>query len=363
MKKFITVVGARPQFIKAAMLSRAVAEQGDIEEVILHTGQHYDHGMSEIFFEEMGIPKPKYNLGVGGGTQGAMTGQQLEGIEKILMAEKPDGLLVYGDTNSTLAGALAAAKLHIPVAHVEAGLRSYNRKMPEEVNRVLTDHMSTLLFTPSHQAQETLASEGITKGVHFVGDIMFDAARVYAAQLAEQGSAVFDALGLPPGGFRLATVHRQENTDHPDRIAAIFGALRALAAEAPVVLPLHPRLGNILKANGTFETMTQGITVIEPVGFMDMIALTKNASLVLSDSGGLQKEAYFHGTPVVILRDETEWSELVDLGWAQLCPPITQADIMAAAAAMEHTKGDMNAAPYGAGNAADLILTALKDTL
>jgi UDP-GlcNAc3NAcA epimerase len=331
--------------------------------MILHTGQHYDHGMSEVFFTEMGIPAPKYNLGVGGGPQGAMTGKQLEGIEKILLDEKPDCLLVYGDTNSTLAGALAAAKLHIPVAHVESGLRSYNRRMPEEVNRVLTDHMSTFLFTPSEQAQVNLAAEGITEGVHFVGDIMYDAAQTYAKRVAETGSAVFDDLGLTNGGFRLATVHRQENTDHPERLLAILEALRRLSADRPLVLPLHPRLRNILKSNGTYKEMTRGLTVIEPVGFMDMIALTKGASLVLTDSGGLQKEAYFHGNPVVVMRDETEWAELIDLGWAQLCPPVAAMDIIAAATSMENATGDKQAEPYGVGNAADLILAKLKALL
>lgn len=363
MKKIVTIVGARPQFIKAAMLSRVLADHPRLEECILHTGQHYDHGMSDVFFSEMNIPRPKYNLGVGGGTQGAMTGRQLEGIETVLLDEKPDCVLVYGDTNSTLAGALAAVKLHIPVAHVEAGLRSYNRRMPEEVNRLLTDHVSRFLFTPSHKADENLAREGLEDGVHFVGDIMYDAALFYAGRTADGASPAVDRIRRAPDDFVLVTIHRQENTDAPDRLEAIFDALRQLATDRAVVLPIHPRLRKMLEAGGRLDEMTRGLTIIDPVGFVDMISLLQAASLVLTDSGGVQKEAYFHGTPVVILRDETEWGELVDLNWAALCPPHSAADILASARAMTGRIGETDAAPYGSGDTAERIAAILQDAL
>lgn len=363
MKKIVTIVGARPQFIKAAMLSRVLADHSRLEECIVHTGQHYDHGMSDVFFSEMSIPRPKYNLGVGGGTHGAMTGRQLEGIESVLLDEKPDCVVVYGDTNSTLAGALAAAKLRIPVAHVEAGLRSYNRRMPEEVNRVLTDHVSRFLFTPSHRADENLAREGLEEGVHFVGDIMYDAALLYAGQTADAVSPAVDRIRRTSTDFVLVTVHRQENTDSPDRLEAIFDALRRLATDRAVVLPIHPRLQKILEAGGRLDEMTRGLTIIDPVGFVDMIALLQATSLVLTDSGGVQKEAYFHGTPAVILRDETEWGELVGLNWAALCPPHSAADILSAARAMTGRTGDTDAAPYGSGDTADRIAAILQDAL
>lgn len=360
MQKIITVVGARPQLIKAAMLSREIARDPDVEEIILHTGQHYDHGMSDVFFEEMQIPKPGYNLGVGGGAHGAMTGQQLEGIEKILLNERPDWLLVYGDTNSTLAGALAAAKLNIPVAHVEAGLRSFNRAMPEEVNRVLTDHMSARLFAPTQTAVDHLASEGLTKGVHFVGDIMYAAARFYGARLKAEGSTLLAGLGFEGKSYRLATVHRQENTDDPARLIAILSALGSLAKDGPLILPVHPRVRKMLDADVDLMALLEGVTLIDPVGFIDMIALMQGASLILTDSGGVQKEAYFHGTPALILRDETEWGELVTLGWAKLCPPLNSEIILKEAADMEGRIGDTKAAPYGAGDAAARILAHLK---
>ena len=240
--KIVTVVGARPQFIKAATVSRQVRERDGVEDVIIHTGQHYDAQMSDVFFESMDIPKPNYNLEIGGGTHGAMTGQQLERIEAVLMDEKPDWVLVYGDTNSTLAGALAAAKLHIPVAHVESGLRSFNRRMPEEINRVLTDHVATLLFVPSQLAVDNLALEGITGDqVVNVGDVMYDASLIYA-ETADTRSQIIEELGLEPGKFRLCTCHRQENVDDPRRLAAIFSALRELSNDMPLVLPLHPRM-------------------------------------------------------------------------------------------------------------------------
>jgi len=357
--KLATILGARPQFIKAAAVSRAVLGSSGIDEILIHTGQHHDTNMSEIFFAEMGIPAPAHHLGIAGGGHGQMTGRQLEAVERVLIDERPDAVLVYGDTNSTLAGALAAAKLHIPVAHVEAGLRSFNRRMPEEINRVLTDHVSTWLFAPSREAMTHLAAEGIRHGgAVFTGDVMYDAALIFGAE-AEARSDIIERLGLVPGHFRLCTAHRQENTDDPDRLAAIFGALRALGAEKPLVLPLHPRTRKVLEAGGDFQAMTDGLVLTDPVGFFDIIRLLRGASLVLTDSGGMQKEAYFHGTPVIILRDETEWPELVTLGWARLAPPAAADTILAAARAMEGTTGDTAAAPYGDGAAAAAILRHL----
>lgn len=359
MTKILTVVGARPQFIKAAMLSREIAQTDGLDEVIVHTGQHYDHGMSDVFFEEMKIPHPAYNLGVGGGSHGAMTGRQLEGIERVIMDEKPDCLLVYGDTNSTLAGALAAAKLHVPVAHVEAGLRSHNRRMPEEINRVMADHVSTWLFTPSLQAGDNLKAEGITDGVHFVGDIMYDAALVYGEEVSRQDRTLVDEIGLEAGQYRLATVHRQENVAEAGRLRAICDAFRALAEEMPLVLPMHPRLRKEVEAAGGSDTLLAGVTIIDPVGFKDMIALLRGASAVATDSGGVQKEAYFHGAPVIVLRDETEWTELVDLGVARLSPPVSAESIVEQVHAGEAADHTVSAKPYGEGRTAAAIVSVL----
>ena len=357
--KIVTVVGARPQFIKAATVSRQVRERDGVEDVIIHTGQHYDAQMSDVFFESMDIPKPNYNLEIGGGTHGAMTGQQLERIEAVLMDEKPDWVLVYGDTNSTLAGALAAAKLHIPVAHVESGLRSFNRRMPEEINRVLTDHVATLLFVPSQLAVDNLALEGITGDqVVNVGDVMYDASLIYA-ETADTRSQIIEELGLEPGKFRLCTCHRQENVDDPRRLAAIFSALRELSNDMPLVLPLHPRTRKMLEATGNFDAMVAGLTITEPVGFFDIFRLMRDACMVLTDSGGLQKEAYFHGTPVVVLRDETEWKELVDMGWAKLADPESSQEILSACVSLTVPDHAGSVSPYGNGDAAQKILDRL----
>ena len=359
MTKIVTIVGARPQFIKAATVSRAFKKHGKASEVIVHTGQHYDANMSDVFFSSMGIPTPDYNLEIGGGSHGAMTGQQLEGIEKVLLEQKPDHVLVYGDTNSTLAGALAAAKLDIPVAHVESGLRSYNRKMPEEINRVLTDHVSTTLFVPSNRAIANLKEEGIS-GNHVinVGDVMYDAALQYA-KTADQETDIIQRLGLEAGHFRLCTCHRQENVDDPERLAAMFEAFRTLADEMPLVLPIHPRTRKLVEATGRYKEMTQGITIIEPVGFFEIIVLMRDAQLVLTDSGGLQKEAYFHGTPVVVLRDETEWMELVELNWATLVTPQSSEAVLAACKKVQLLEGDVTSKPYGDGTAAEKIVSHL----
>lgn len=306
--KVVTVVGARPQFIKAAVVSRAFALRG-IQEQLVHTGQHYDASMSDVFFEQMEIPKPTYHLGVGGGMHGSMTGRQLEKVEIVLLKEKPDWVLVYGDTNSTLAGALAAAKLHIPVAHVEAGLRSFNRRMPEEVNRVLTDHIATLLFAPTSGARANLLKEGIIDdSIKVVGDVMLEATRFYLGRATMP--AWFDDLGLGTRDFVLCTIHRAENTEDRSRLDRILAGLEASGER--VILPLHPRTRATLKAAGI--ELPPNIHAVGPVGYLEMNWLEANCRVIATDSGGVQKEAYFHGKPCVTLRDETEWVELVDAG-------------------------------------------------
>lgn len=309
--KLLTIVGARPQFIKAAAVSRVLRRRA--HEVLLHTGQHYDYGMSEIFFHELSLPAPDYNLGVGSGNHGAQTGQMLIGIEEILQKEKPDTVLVYGDTNSTIAGALAATKLHIPLAHVEAGLRSFKKTMPEEINRILTDHCSDLLFCPTTTAVTNLAHEGISQGVHHVGDVMYDALLFYTADSAKH-TTVFDRLSLSPGQYFLVTIHRAENTDTPERLTAIIEAL--CNAPAQVVLPLHPRTRAIIDGSPLEETLKKAshVAIIEPVGYMEMLHLEKNARAIVTDSGGIQKEAYLFGVPCITLRDETEWVETIEVG-------------------------------------------------
>jgi len=319
--KMVTVIGARPQFIKAAAVSRAVRATGRIEEQLLHTGQHYDENMSEIFFGELGIPTPKFNLGVRSVRHGEQTGRMLEGVESVLLEERPDIVLVYGDTNSTLAGALAAAKLSIPVAHVEAGLRSFNRRMPEELNRTVADHLSSLLFAPTEVAVTNLVREGIdTERINRVGDVMYDAAIFYGRK-AEAGSGVLPRNRLEPGRYALATLHRAENTDDPHRLRAAFEGLAALAKRLPVVIPLHPRTRKMLAAVAGGTAWLEGLKIIDPVGYLDMVMLEKNARMIATDSGGVQKEAFFFGIPCATLREETEWTELVDSGWNTLVPP------------------------------------------
>lgn len=309
--KIATVIGARPQFIKAATVSRALREDHpDTREALVHTGQHYDANMSDVFFDELDIPRPDYNLGIGGGTHGQNTGRMLEQIESVLMIEKPDWVIVYGDTDSTLAGTLAAVKLHIPVAHVEAGLRSFNRRMPEEVNRILTDHSASLLFTPTDTATINLRNEGITgEKVQQVGDVMYDAA-IYYGERARQRSSILDALGLEPKKYVLATVHRAENTDDPVRLKNILDGFAS--SSRPIVLPLHPRTRKKLSDFGL--ELPASVRRVDPLGYLDMVMLEIHAALIATDSGGVQKEAYFHGVPCITLRDETEWVELVDAG-------------------------------------------------
>lgn len=306
--RFLAIVGARPQFIKAAPVSRALRRQH--HEMLVHTGQHYDYGMSQVFFDELDIPAPNINLGIGSASHGAQTGAMLVEIERVLLDERPDWVLVYGDTNSTLAGALAAAKLHIPVAHVEAGLRSFNKDMPEEINRVLTDHVSDLLFCPTETAVENLAAEGIREGVYHTGDVMYDAA-LYYANMVEERSTVLDDLGMESKAYVLATVHRPRNTDNPSRLRAILDAFSEV--EMPIVFPAHPRTQKAMEQHAL--SVAENVRLCEPVGFLDMIQLERNARLILTDSGGIQKEAYFFGVPCLTLREETEWTETVEVGW------------------------------------------------
>lgn len=357
--RILTVVGARPQFVKAGMVSRALAERG-AREVLVHTGQHFDRNMSDVFFEEMGIPAPDHHLGVGSGPHGAQTARMLEGLERLLLDHRPDWVLVYGDTNSTLAGALAAAKLHVPVAHVEAGLRSFNRRMPEEVNRVLTDHVSELLFAPTDAAAANLAREGIApEKVRRVGDVMCDASLHFAAR-AQRESTVLERLGVAPGGYVLATVHRAENTDDPARLRAVVEGLSRVAAAVPVVLPLHPRTVGALGAQG-LSARAPGLHVVEPVGYLDMVQLERHAAVVATDSGGVQKEAYFFRVPCVTLRDETEWVELVDTGWNRLAPPVNADAVCGAVLAARGVRGEEREL-YGSGTAARDIAAVLADT-
>ncbi len=309
--KVTTIVGARPQFIKAAPVSKALRAAGH-QEILVHTGQHYDYGMSQVFFEELNISKPDINLRVGSGTHGWQTSQMLMRIEEMLLAEKTDWVLVYGDTNSTLAGALAACKLRLPLAHVEAGLRSFNREMPEEHNRVLTDHCSDALFCPTQTAVDNLTREGITQGVQLVGDTMYDAVLQFS-EIAQQRSTILQELALTPKHYLLATVHRPYNTDVPENLRNILIAF--LEIGEPIVFPVHPRTQRRIGTPNVEMLKRSNVHLIEPVGYLDMLMLEQNARLILTDSGGMQKEAYFFGVPCVTLRPETEWVETVQTGW------------------------------------------------
>jgi UDP-GlcNAc3NAcA epimerase len=355
--KVITIVGARPQFIKAAAVSRVIRDlyAGAISETLVHTGQHYDENMSKVFFDDLDIPTPGFNLEISGGSHGAMTGKMLEGIERILLAESPDVVLIYGDTNSTLAGALAAAKLHIPVAHVEAGLRSFNMRMPEEINRILSDRVSTLLFCPTQTAVDNLQREGITNGVHNVGDVMYDVALFYR-EAARNKSNIKSNLKLKDGGYTLATCHRAENTDDPIRLKEILKGLSIVAEEVPVVLPLHPRTQNIIHQTG-LERFTAGLTLLPPLPFLDMVALEQTAKAIITDSGGIQKEAFFFNVPCITVRDETEWTETVQSGWNTLVGA-SSAKIVSAFADSSAAVGQ-KPKPYGNGNASHLIVDLL----
>ena len=352
--KIITVVGARPQFVKAAVVSRELKKHSTVNELIIHTGQHHDANMSDVFFDEMDIPKPAFHLGIHGLGHGAMTGQMLEGIERILIEEKPDFVLVYGDTNSTLAGALAAAKVLIPVAHVEAGLRSFNMAMPEEQNRILTDRLSSMLFCPTQTAIDNLSKEGYpfsNNRLILSGDVMQDAA-MYYAENSEARSTVFKSLELHD--FVLCTLHRAENTNDLNRLKSIINALEKINAEQKVVLPLHPRTQKIMKDSG----MKTNLTIIDPVGYFDMLELLKHCKLVMTDSGGLQKEAFFFQKFCITLRDETEWVELVNGGF-NLLAGADEDKILHAYAAALTAQCDFNVDLYGGGQAATRIVNEI----
>ncbi len=349
--KFATILGARPQFVKASPLSRELRQRH--QEVLVDTGQHYDYGMSEVFFRELGIPEPDYHLGIGSGSHGAQTGAMLAAVEAVLQKESPDAVIVYGDTNSTLAGALAAAKLHLPVAHVEAGLRSFNRQMPEEINRVVADHLATWLFTPSEVSREWLAREGIREGVHVVGDIMVDALRLHGERAAMRSQAL-KRQGLKPGAYYLATVHRAENTDEPDNLRGILRALEAL--DRPVVLPIHPRTEKRVSELGI--EVGRNVRLLAAQGYLDMLALQKGAACILTDSGGVQKEAYYLRVPCVTLRNETEWVETVATGWNTLAG--TDPGLIQAAVARRLEKEAPHPDLYGDGMTARRIVDILS---
>ena len=381
LKKIITVIGARPQIIKAAAISRAIREvyADQLEEFIVHTGQHYDENMSDVFFKELGIPKPAYNLNVGSGAHGAMTAKMMEGLEALFQKEKPDAVLVYGDTNSTLAASLAAAKIHIPVIHVEAGLRSFNKSMPEELNRIACDHMSSLLFSPTKAGIENLKNEGFelipTKkaainrpNIYHCGDIMYDNS-LYFSKRSDEKSSVLKENGLLENQFILCTIHRDSNTDDAQRLNSIFTALLQIHTETglDVILPLHPRTKK--KIDELLDTelhakinLAVGFKLIPPTGFLDIISLEKNAKLIITDSGGIQKEAYFFKKPCVILRDQTEWIEMVENGNARLAGS-NETFIV------QHTKEMLNKtnvnypAIFGDGQAASFICTKILEDL
>jgi UDP-GlcNAc3NAcA epimerase len=330
--KIVTVVGARPQFIKAGPISKAIArhnssthaDDGKIEEILVHTGQHYDPDMSAVFFETLLLTVPKYNLGVGSGSHGSQLAKMIERMETVLQTEIPDVVLVYGDTNSTLAAALVADRLQIPIAHVEAGLRSFNRLMPEETNRVLTDHMSSLLFAPTSTAAKNLAKEGIAEGVFLVGDVMYEAA-MENSYSAEKVSTILNRLGLLPKSYAITTLHRAENTDNAERMDSLLTALIKIAASQPLVWPLHPRTRNRLNSAQLSRIQSSGIRLIDPVPYLDMLVLEKAANAILTDSGGVQKEAMWFRVPCITMRDETEWIETVESGWNQIVGTSTEA--------------------------------------
>jgi UDP-GlcNAc3NAcA epimerase len=354
IKKIVSIVGARPQFVKAAVLSRLFRNEDSIDEVLVHTGQHYDASMSDVFFEEMEIPKPKYNLEVSSLSHGTMTGRMLEKIEEVLVKEKPDLVLVYGDTNSTLAGALAAKKMHIPLAHVEAGLRSFDMEMPEEVNRIITDRISSVLFAPTFNAIKNLQKEGYDAfdcKIVLSGDIMQDAAVYYASKSSEKSKLPSDL----PEKFILGTLHRAENTDNYQRLKSIVESLNEINREIPIVLPLHPRTKKMLEASD----LKLDVHVLDPVGYFEMIELLKKCEMVMTDSGGLQKEAYFFKKPCLTLRDQTEWIELVKNGFNKIVGA-DKKQIIAGYREMIKAAPDYSKDLYGGGKAGEKILAFLK---
>lgn len=358
--KIVSIVGARPQFIKAATVSRAIARHNsgggtNINEIIVHTGQHFDENMSQVFFDQLAIPRPNHHLGIAGLSHGAMTGRMLEAIESILLTEKPSWVLVYGDTNSTLAGSLAAVKLHIPVAHVEAGLRSFNMKMPEEINRIVTDNVSQLLLCPTELAVRNLANEGKRDGVHNVGDVMYDATVLYR-EVARQRYSL-KQWDLEEQRYVLCTVHRAENTDNPRRFMQIWAALCEIASSIPVFFPVHPRTRKLFP-DEIANAHAKGIIVADPVPYLEMTRLEMSAKAMLTDSGGVQKEAYFHQVPCLTLRDETEWVETTELGWNVLCGA-DKGRILENWAELESRPRVTDAKPYGDGDAARRVVSEL----
>jgi UDP-N-acetylglucosamine 2-epimerase len=381
--KVISVVGARPQFIKLAPLVKTISNAGGrIEHVIVHTGQHYDYNMSKVFFNELGLPEPDHHLGVGSGEHGVQTGLMLQKIEDVLAKEKPDRVIVYGDTNSTLAGALAGAKLHISVDHVEAGLRSFNREMPEEINRALTDHCSSILFCPTENAVENLRKEGFTniagdgklvegsfKPPSFsaddplvvnVGDIMYDSF-LLCLDIAEKRSDIVKKFGLEPKNYCLATVHRAENTDDKDRLKSILEALSEISDEVRIVFPVHPRTRKAIKELGKAVKVPGTLHLMDPIGYFDMLILEKNAKIIFTDSGGMQKEAYFSKVPCVTLRDETEWVETVASGWNVLAGADKDLIIKRTDGVKSADRSGANQSIYGDGNASGKLLNVVRN--
>ena len=358
MKKIVTVIGARPQFIKAAAVSRAITKKDDLQELIIHTGQHFDENMSAVFFREMQIPEPLYHLEINSLSHGAMTGRMIEGIENVLLKEKPEIVMVYGDTNSTLAGALAAKKLKINTVHVEAGLRSFNIKMPEEINRILTDRISDVLFCPTENAVKNLSLEGFQNfpcRIEQVGDVMYDAALYYGA-MSSQRSDILNKIKLLPDNYVICTIHRQENTDDISNLKSIISALNEVNKEIPVVLPLHPRTKKIIEQNN----ITLSFEPIDPVGYFDIVELLKHSRLVITDSGGMQKEAYFFRKYCLTLRDETEWVELCENGFNQLCGAHYD-KIIPAFRLFRNKSFSGTMSLYGDGNASARIASVLKE--
>jgi UDP-GlcNAc3NAcA epimerase len=365
-KKIVTVIGARPQFIKASAVSAVLAKSEQLREIVVHTGQHFDANMSDVFFAELGMKLPDYQCAIHGGSHGDMTGRMLIDVEKILLLEKPDAVLVYGDTNSTLAASLAAIKLHIPIAHVEAGLRSFNMRSPEEVNRILTDRVSRWLFTPNKEAGGHLLAEGASsERIHQVGDVMLDVALRHGERVTPDRGVLGrlrERHSVKAGEYCLATIHRAENTNDPARLSNIVDALSHFARDIKVVLPLHPRTRGILAEQGKLAALQDAVVLLDPLGYLAMVQLEKYAAIIATDSGGVQKEAFFYGVPCVTLRDETEWTELVDAGWNRLAPPDDAAYVLKSLRASLGTTGE-EISPYGSGDAAVRIVKRLSDEL
>lgn len=365
-QKIVTIIGARPQFIKASAVSATLAAFGQLSEIVVHTGQHFDANMSAVFFSELGMPAPAYHFDIHGGGHGEMTGRMLTAIEQVLLSEKPVAVLVYGDTNSTLAGALAAIKLHIPVAHVEAGLRSFNMRSPEELNRLLTDRVAQWLFTPTESSALELLREGATSNkICPVGDVMYDVALHHGARVDKNGGLLAKLAAeysIQAGKFCLATIHRAENTDDLDRLTTIVNALCAFARQIPVVWPLHPRTRDALARHGKLAMLAQSVILLEPMGYIDMVQMEKYAALIATDSGGVQKEAFFHRVPCVTFRDETEWTELVEAGWNRLSPPTSVSRALDDLRLSLGTSGK-HISPYGTGDSAQRIAKRLATDL